>query len=292
MSIQIDKNGFPTVLPDKTNLGVIFSPTKTGQGNPAHDSFSGKFSFLPAGVHVLKGGDLLKSLSTSTRKIFFQRAQITRANQVSAQIVNGRLHIVLLNDGRRLDSFAVAPQGDAAQVAAQQARSDAAGAPLTGSPVIRDAIVDAARDGLEGKELQEFLQKRGIDISGGQINQILEAIDQQKKNDVVDYLNQLLRKQVHQENQIDRVRLSVGRGFLRQVFSKYSEDEIKGILDRLSARGWSQDVISSNVISKLPKRLREPIQSSFRVAKGKEEVKDIRTKEKNEGSTTQTLPSD
>lgn len=272
MAIKIDKNGFPCVYADSEplELASIFVPTKTGQGNPFHSSFTGKFTFAPPGTQILKGGNLIKGLSTSTRKILFDRAAITKANQISAQVINGMLHIVLLNDGRRLDSFAVKPRSQDTQKAA----GEATGATLPDSLTLRDAVVDAAREGLQGSDLRAFLKERGIQVDQpGLLEQVIEKVEQQRLTDVVDYLHQQLRKQVKEESQIDRVRLSVGRGYLRQVFSRYDEGQIRDILVRLQGRGWSEDIIHSNVISKLPKRLKEPIQSSIRVVKGKEEVK-------------------
>lgn len=280
--INLDKNGFPVLVADRVDLGVNIVPTKTGQGNPAHDTFSGRFSFLPGGVQVLQGEELLRSLSTATRKVFFQRAAVTKANQVSAQVVNGKLHIVLLNNGRRLDSFVIAPQTqqDTNQAPSQTAGA-ATGATQTALPLVRDAIVEAAREGLQGSELRDFLLKRKINVTGDNLAAIMREIELQKKNDIVDYLNQQLRQQVNKENQIDRIRLSVGRGFLRKVFAHYKEDEVRGILQRLEGMGWSQDVIHSNVISKLPKRLRDPLQSSFRKQAGKKEIQQIKEQNAN-----------
>lgn len=283
MSVEIDNNGYPVVYSDdQVNLGVKIVPTKSG--NPAHDSFTGRFSFLPSGVQVLRGEELFKELSTGTRKHFFERVQISGANQVSARIINGKLHIVLLKDGRRLDSFSVKPRSDRADAGTPERPGEAAGARQASSLVVRDAVVDAAREGLQGKELKKMLTERGIDFSGGLLAEIEQMIKQQRQTDVIDYLHQTLRKQVHKEHQIDRVRLSVGRGFLRQVFSRYSEDEIRTILVRLQGRGWSEDVIHANVISKLPKRLREPIQSSVRRTKGKEEIREEKREEDKEAT--------
>lgn len=287
----IDSKGYPIVYPDRVDLGITIVPTKTGGGNPSHDSFSGKFSFLPGGVVAIRGEDLLKGLSSPQRKVLFQRAQISKANQVAARIINGKLYIVLLSNGRRIDSFSLSNPADSAQTGTPQTPPGGAGAPAIGSPVVRDALVDAARGGLEGKQLTQFLEKRGIQIPPGGMAQFMQLIDEQRKNDLVDYLDQQLRKQTHQSDQIDRVRISVGRGYLRQVFSRYKPDEIKVILQRLEGRGWSEDVIHSNVISKLPKRLRDPLQSSVRQVAGNAEVQNIKQQQNVQPTPKQTIPT-
>src|SRR5438552_5353060 len=109
MAIEIDSSGFPRLEEDKLELAVTISPTDSGGGNPYHNAFTGQFTFAPPGVRILQGAQHLKSLSTPAKTLITQRVKAAKANAMGARIVNGNLHIVLLNNSQRVDSFAIPP---------------------------------------------------------------------------------------------------------------------------------------------------------------------------------------
>lgn len=255
---KIDKNNFPRLEPD-LNLGVIISPVKsgTGRGNSAHDSGTGRFTFLPKGVNILEGSNLAKGLSTATAKLFREKAAAVGANQASLRIINGKLHVVLLVDGKRLGSFAVEP----IDVRKGKAKEGGPVAELSDSE--KDYIIKFARDlGLSGEKLKTRLSEVFKGISPPQIQELEHMIDAQRINDIVAYLDFRLRKEIREESISDsEVRIAVGRGFLRKSFAILNEDQTKIILQRLQGIGWTTQELQRGMTGKLPKRLKPIVES-------------------------------
>jgi len=274
MSIEIDSSGYPRLKEDKLDFGTVSVDADAKSGNPFHDPATGKFTFAPAGMQIIVGEKLLKGLSTPTRKLFFQRSQITRANQVAARVIEGNLHIVLLRDGRRLDSFAVAPQkGEKGKGTGGEDHPGVLGKPIEVTPVLEDIAREAARLGLEGDKLSKFLQEHGISITGNALQQVEDIVTRKKLDDLVDYLHQALRKRFHKEDQIDRIRIAVGRGYLKKTFAKLDEAQTRIVIHRLQGRGWSEDIVQGAIVPQMPKRLRDVFQNQRRIDKGKEQIK-------------------
>lgn len=260
----LDSKGYPILLATKV--------ASTKSGNPFHNSATGEFSFAPAGVQILKGGELLKLLSAPSRKTLGDRIKLSGANQLAAQIIEGKLHIVLLINGKRIHSFAILPKTDA-QKAKEGEGKNQAGIEIT--PVIKDAMIEAARNlGLEDDQIIKFIQdKTGAIIGEEQKQAILDGVQDQRIQDLVDYLDQQLKTRVEGAPQNDAlVKISVGRGYLRKTFSRLDEATTKIVLDRLSGRGWNTPVIQATIVTKFPKRLKDTFEIENKKDKGKEEV--------------------
>lgn len=279
MTIRLGQNGYPELYEDKVNLGTVSIDPDTKSGNPFHNPATGEFTFAPAGMQVLEGENLLKGLSTSTRKIFFNRSAVTKANQVVARIINGNLQIVLLRDGRKLDSFAVAPKSADIQKARAIEAKGSPGAQLEQDAIIRDAAVDAVRQGIENAdELHAFLRSRNISLSGGVFAQIQELMKGKRLDDLVDYLHQTLLKKHHKENQVDRVRISVGRGFLKRTFAGLDKGETQKVLERLQGRGWTENTLQGTIVTQFPPRLKKIFSVPEKEQIGKKELRKARRK--------------
>lgn len=289
--IELGKNGYPTLKRDRLDLGTVTVDVDAKSGNPFHNPATGQFTFAPAGMQVIEGEKLLKGLQTSTRKMFFNRSAITKANQVVARVINGNLSIVLLRDGRKVDSFAVAPPAAEKQKSQQEAAAGLPGAQLKEDALIRDAAVDAVRTGIENSdELHKFLEARNISIHGGVFAQIQELMRAKRLDDLVDYLHQTLLKKEHKENQVDQVRIAVGRGFLKSTFAGLSKEESIVVLERLNGRGWDEDILQGTIVSQMPPRLQKALEIPGKQQTGKEKVRAARREQdKNATGTDNTL---
>jgi hypothetical protein len=255
MQITTDENGYPLLLATQR--------VATKSGNPYHSSLTGEFTNAPAGVLVLKGENLLKLLSPGTKKILADRAKIGKANQLAAEIIDGKLHIVLLRDGKRVHSFSVKPktQGSNERVKV--------------TPVIKDALIENARNlGLSDEQIIKNLQEiSGVEFSDEQREEILELIKEQRLEDTIAYLHYQLQVRTKERPQDDAIlRIAVGRGYFRRVFSQYDEAQTKIILDRLRAKGWGDEILQAAVITKFPKRLKEVFTIEHKQDKGKDEL--------------------
>jgi hypothetical protein len=268
-AITVDKKGFPRI-----DLGVAV-PTKSG--NAFHDKFTGKFSFAPPGVIILEGSDLIKNLSTSSRKVLFERAKVGRANQLSARIIEGKLHIVLLNNGKRVDSFALRPTSEKK---GEQAKSGQDTSKLgKGVPELsdseRDNILEIARDlNLVGDKLKKRLEKifEG-QLSPGDKEVVKRMIDQQRIDDLVAYLHQNLLKKLKEDKSTSKVKILTPRGYLRKSFANIDEPTMKIILQRLQGKGWSEQELQDNVVKSLPARLKEHLTTNTEKGKPFDQTK-------------------
>lgn len=255
MSIDIDKKGFPRLKEDSLELGTIISPIKsgTGRGNSAHDSFSGRFTFLPPGVQILEGMELAKGLSSATAQLFRDRAKATSANQAVLRVVNGNLHFVLLKNGKKMNSFAIQPEDVRKGVKQEQP------ARLTDQESI--AIIKLARNlGLSGEKLKNRINEMFTGIAPDQIQQIEHEVDRQRILDLVMYLDQRLRIELKGEKITDEeIRIGVGRGFMRRSFATIEKPQLLDIIQKLEGLGWSTDQVNKGLVGKVPKRLKESL---------------------------------
>lgn len=267
MTTIIDKNSFPRLEPD-LNLGVIISPitSGTGRGNSAHDSGTGRFTFLPKGVNIVIGQDLAQGLTTQTAKLFREKAAAVGANQAALRVINGNLHVVLLVDGKRMASFQVEPKDKRAN---KNNPNDPnvpgdIGAPTPElSTEEKDFVIKLARNlGITGEKIAEKLKEQFKGISPPQIQQLEQLINTQRIDDLVHYLDTRLRIEVHHEKIDDaQIRIAVGRGFLRRSFAAMDEDAIRIVIQRLQGLGWSQDELTQGVHGKLPKRFKSLVKA-------------------------------
>jgi hypothetical protein len=264
--ITLDHSGYPILL------GSVPVPTKSG--NPFHNPLTGEFSFAPAGVLVLGGGNLLKLLSAGTRKVLADRAKIGKANQLIAGFIDGKIHIVLLRDGVRVHSFAVAPSQEKGK-AQKEGESNTTSGKLQVTPVIKDALLEAARNlNLSDAELIKFIEEQtGVEIGEEQKQQILDLVQEQRLEDLIAYLHQQLRVRVDGAAFDDGlVTIAVGRGFFRKTFSGLDEAQTKIVLQRLEGKGWSENVLQAAIVSKFPKRLKKIFEIENKQQKGQEKI--------------------
>jgi hypothetical protein len=243
--LALDKKGYPVL-----KLGAV----PTVSGNPYHDAFSGQFTFTPPGVNVVIGKKILKGLSSSTRRILFDAAKKVKANQMSAVVKDGKVEFILYRDGRLLHSFSVADDSESGKAAADSNSNPVGG---LGAPTgaFRDAVVDAAREtSLEGDQLKAFFEKKlNMKVEGEQLAHLEKLVDEQRVNDLTDYLNSYLSG----DKQTNKLRISGPRGFVRKSFASLETPVINQILDRLKLRGWSDDVIRDKIISGFSKERRK-----------------------------------
>lgn len=261
--LKIDESGYP-----RLELGTIISPVKsgTGRGNSAHDSFTGRFTFLPPGINILEGKEHAQELSSATARLFRDRAKAVGANQAVMRIINGKLHFVLLKDGKKLDSFAVE------SVEKRKGKDDPVQAPTEArlTDEERFAIIKMARDlGLSGEKLQKRIADTFEGIAPDQIQQIAHEVDLQRLLDLVMYLDQRGRIELKNEKISDNeIRIGVGRGFIRRSFSTVSPDQLRIIQQRLQGLGWTPEETNKILIGKVPKRLKDELKSENKSAEG------------------------
>lgn len=257
--LTLDQKGFPVML---SSMQV---PTKSG--NPFHNPSTGEFSYAPTGVIILKGNNLLKLLSAGSRKQLADRAKLSNANQLAARIIDGKLYIVLLRDGKRVHSFTILP------------RKQDTNQRVKVTPVINDSVVQAARNlGLSDEQIIKFIEdKSGIKFEENQRQEILDLVQQQRLDDIVAYLDYQLQAKVGQIKKSDSLmRIAVGRGFFRQTFSKLDEAQTKIILDRLQGLGWSEDELQASIVGKFPKRLKDVFEIELKKEEGKDKLESKR----------------
>lgn len=262
-TITLDDKGFPLLL------GPIQVPTKSG--NPFHNPASGEFSYAPTGVQVLKGQNLLKLLSANSRKQLADRVALGKANQLAAELVDGKLYIVLLRDGKRVHSFSILPQK---QKTNQRIKND---------PIVRDSVIEAARNlGLSDDQIIAFIEEQsGIKFEEDQREEILDTVKEQRLDDLVAYLHYQLQTRTGKIEKSDSIlRIAVGRGFFRRVFSSLDEAQTQIVLQRLQAKGWDDEVLQASVITKLPKRLKKLFEIEDKKTQGKEQIESERKAEK------------
>jgi hypothetical protein len=233
-------------------LGIAV-PTQSG--NPFHDVFSGKFTYAPPGVNIIIGKQIVKDLQPSAGKILAEAARKVKPNQMSAVIEDGMIVFNLFRDGRLLTSFSV-PQESSGEgekgkkPPAQDDKSLDKGLPV-GTGAFRDAVVDAAREtSLEGDALKSFFEEKlGIKLDERQVTRLAELVDEQRINDLSDYLNIYLRE----GSNTNALRISAPRGFVRKAFANLEIDVIHDVFARLRARGWSDEILNDKIVKQFSK---------------------------------------
>lgn len=248
--MNLDSKGYP-----KLELAVAV-PTESG--NPFHNAATGKFAFAPPGVTIVVGKNLVKEMPSNQRKLLFEKAKITNANQLGVTVDDeGNLVFNLFRDGRLLHKFAVSQGGE---------DGNAKETPSEPSEGERDTIIDAAREtNLTGDKLKSFIEERlGVELSDAEFQLYEQQVVAQRINDLVDYLHTNLRRLEQGEKQTNKVRISTPRGYLRKTFASLDVDTARRVLDRLTARGWNSAVVQERVAEKLPKKLREELNVDYK----------------------------
>jgi len=259
MPITINDTGFPELKEDHLDLAIV---SKIAEGKPGNDYHApdGTFTFLPSGVKTIKGGGIIKALGSSQKKVIADRAVALRANQVGAKLVDGQAVVVILKDGRLLNSFSLAIQTkEGSQDPNQKAQ-------LKITPEVKDQAVEAARDlNLAGDSLHNFLkEKLGESLSPGDLASLERLVIAQRLDDLVAYLHAKMRKLYEGAKDSDTIRIAVGRGYEKKVWTGLEEGDIRHVLDRLQARGWTEAQVQETVTDKLPTKYKEKFNQKYK----------------------------
>lgn len=251
---KLDDKGYPKISENFASVQV-----ETESGNPFHHPGTGQFTFAPPGVNILIGRELIKGLSTARRKTLFSRAKVSKANQLAARVIDGKLHIALLINGRRVDSFAFTPLGNKENNAPEQEIGEGEKGSVVKQPQDseRDIITDAARTpNLDNDSLYQYLEGRGIAITEQNKEQYFELVKNKRLDDLVDYLHLHMREKVKGVSKEGTIRLVLPTGYLRKSFSGLEKEDIQLVLTRLQGRGWLEKDVQEHVTSKLPKKFK------------------------------------
>jgi hypothetical protein len=133
----------------------------------------------------------------------------------------------------------------------------------------QDAVTDAARgikDIDDDRALRDFVRRRWSGtraLTNADIQAFIEDVRAQRLQDVVDALDDRVRSGVLKKN--DAVRVSFPRGWLKRTMRGLSDDEIGSVLDRLRARGWTEQQVRQHVVSRFDDDRRRLAQIRSRV---------------------------
>ena len=89
------------------NLAGLYKPTATGGGNPWHDVKTGKFSFGPPGLRILRGAPHLKDLPNDSKKQIDKVRGGTRADAITADRIGDYVRIHLFHGSNITAKFDV-----------------------------------------------------------------------------------------------------------------------------------------------------------------------------------------
>lgn len=260
-----DESGFPYLVDEQILLGVKDDrrprPVGTGltrgsaSGNPFFDPRTGKFGFAPPTTSIRAGGAVLRTLSAAGRKEVAQRAASVKADAVAAFATEKGVKVTLLRNGRPVDD-----------VLLPRERLRSANLPtVQGSPEeLRrrmDAVRDAARefDRFGEGDVKEFLKGRTLrDLSPAEIEMFVADVTEQRLSDLVDILDQRLRKKGLGRFKRDRrtVQINVPKGFARKSLHGLLDEEVSDLAIRLRAKGWSDDDLVRELIGRFHERRR------------------------------------
>ena len=133
----------------------------------------------------------------------------------------------------------------------------------------RDAVVDAARsiEDLSNKQsLTDFVRRRWAGtraLTSMDIQSFVDDVRAQRLEDVVDTLDNRVREGVLKKN--DSIRVSFPRGWVKRTIRGLSDDEVASVLDRLRARGWTEQQVRQHVVSRFDDERRRLAQIRSRV---------------------------
>lgn len=259
--ITKDAVGFPVLTDEEINLGSSYVPIAPGRpGNDFHNPATGKFTYSPPGVNVVAGQELLKQLSSASRKALFTRVSTAQANSMGAVAQpDGSIKIVLFKDGRKLGSFGLQPQPT------KEATAKPSGAVPAGDLAAQDKILLAARNTeLTGQKLRDFIKKQNSNLSDSDITNIYNRIIDQRVTDLIMYVHQNLLSKVNEDKQSKTVRIRTPRGYLRRSFANIDVPTARKILTRLGSLGWSEEILQDKVVKGMPKTLRSELSAPFK----------------------------
>jgi hypothetical protein len=134
-----------------------------------------------------------------------------------------------------------------------------------------DAVRDAAREFESGSfdigDAAEFLQgktKRPLDDD--ELEGFMQDVEDQRINDLVDILDQRLRRGVFAGSKARGrrfVRVQAPKGFTRKTLNGLDDSQIKRIADRLSARGWTPPELDRHLVGRFNDKRRTILRSQL-----------------------------
>lgn len=236
---------------------INFSSVKIDveSGNPYRDPNTGKFSFGIPGVRFYAGLALFKNLPKGTKDLITQRILAFGGNVVGLRQTGDKVNVVVLKDGRLLGKFSVDVNS---QVVRTEQETSQENVETNFSSEEKDAIIDAARDlDLNDQSLKNFLTERlSIEIDEQLLTQLAAQVENQRIDDLISYLDSnMVRKS--EESNSRMVRIRAPRGYLRKIFSILDENQVSDIIQRLQAKGWDDSQVNSEIVEKLPTRLKQ-----------------------------------
>lgn len=102
-----------------------------------------------------------------------------------------------------------------------------------------DAVREAARefDNPQEGDIRDFIKGRANAPDQVDIQQFLQQVVEQRKNDLVDLLDQSMRSSGPLSRGRRKVRLSAPRGYMRRLVGSLDEDQLAEVMHRLEAMG-------------------------------------------------------
>jgi hypothetical protein len=244
-------------------------------GNPYRDPSTGKFSFGIPGVRFYAGLSLFKNLPKGTKDLITQKILGFGGNVVGLRQSGDKINVVVLKDGRLLGRFAVDLNSQVVRTEENALETGEEKVTTNFSGKEKDVIVDAARnlDLVDGK-LEEFLaQNLEIEITPAVIAELSAQVESQRADDLISYLNSNMVRKEESMDDSKTVRIRTPRGYLRKIFSIVKDDQVLDIIQRLQAKGWSEEKLESDVISQMPKRLKSQFATTSKKEEGDNEEK-------------------
>jgi hypothetical protein len=122
-----------------------------------------------------------------------------------------------------------------------------------------DAVRVAAREFEQfgTQDIREWLKgKTTRDLSDGEIEAFMRDVRSQQLSDLVDILDQAQRGVMRNRR---HVRVMAPRGYTRKTMNGLSDDELKQLVIRLRARGWSQQQVKT-LSNRLPEARRPALE--------------------------------
>lgn len=283
--LGVDSNGFPILEEEsihfisaknnKTDSSVTGAKRGTRAGNPWFDPSTGRFANMPAGVGVRSGSEFLKGLVSSSKRYIGIAAKRFAADQISAvRGSNGNIIITLWREGVQLRSFAVptkdTPADKAKPGADQQVHNRGMSAIPGGVDSLEwkrrmDFVRAAARefDPQSAEDIREWLKgKTKRELTPHEIDMFLDDVREQRLNDLVDILDNSIRRSIASLTRDRRlVKLVAPRGWRRRTMAGLEDRDIVEVFRRLQSRGFSEEQLQSQVISRFPQERQEKLQS-------------------------------
>ena len=117
--------------------------------------------------------------------------------------------------------------------------------------LMRDAVRDAARqnEGMSPEDLEVFLRKRVRDFDKVDFQAFASQVREQRLEDLADILADQTQARIRGGKA--KIKVTAPRGYVKRVFTGLSDDEVVGLALRMSRRGFSDEQLRANVISRI-----------------------------------------